>query len=75
MSNASDIWPVLSGSDKVQIIFRKQIKVHYSSLADAQSANYSEYDRNLDLSKGGIVYPFTGIRGDAKELWNKIKNG
>jgi hypothetical protein len=29
----------------------------------------------LDLSKGGIVFPFTGLRGDAKELWRKIKKG
>jgi hypothetical protein len=29
----------------------------------------------LDLSKGGIVYPFTGIRGDSKELWQKVRNG
>jgi hypothetical protein len=21
------------------------------------------------------VYPFTGIRGDAKELWNRVKRG
>ena len=34
-----------------------------------------DYDKKLDLSKGGIVYPFTGIRGDAKELWNRIKRG
>ena len=27
------------------------------------------------MSKGGIVYPFTGIRGDAKELWRRIKKG
>ena len=27
------------------------------------------------MSKGGIVYPFTGIRGDAKELWNRLKRG
>lgn len=25
------------------------------------------------MSKGGIVYPFTGIRGDSKELWARIK--
>jgi hypothetical protein len=27
------------------------------------------------MSKGGIVYPFTGIRGDSKELCNRIKKG
>ena len=34
-----------------------------------------DYDKKLDLSKGGIVYPFTGIRGEAKEVWNRIKRG
>lgn len=29
----------------------------------------------MDLSQGGIVYPFTGIRGDSKELWMKINKG
>ena len=29
----------------------------------------------MDVSKSGIVYPFTGLRGDAKDLYKKIKNG
>lgn len=33
------------------------------------------FDKNLDLSQGGIVYPFTGIRGDSKELWSKVYKG
>jgi hypothetical protein len=34
-----------------------------------------DFDKKLDMSKGGIVYPFTGIRGDSKELWNRLKRG
>lgn len=41
----------------------------------AAQDGYTEYDKKLDLSKGGIVYPFTGIRGDSKELWQKVRNG
>jgi len=41
----------------------------------AAQDNYIEYDKKLDLSKGGIVYPFTGIRGDSKEIWGGIKRG
>lgn len=41
----------------------------------AQNDNYYSFDKQLDLSQGGIVYPFTGIRGEAKELYLKIKNG
>ena len=41
----------------------------------AQADQYYDYDSKLDVSKGGIVFPFTGIRGDAKELWRRIKKG
>jgi len=70
-----EIWPILTGEDKIQVIYRRQIKVHYANQAQATHEGYSDYDKNLDLSKGGIVYPFTGIRGDSKELWNKSKKG
>jgi hypothetical protein len=74
-TDLSSIWPILSGHDHVQIIYKNQIKVHYSNEQEAQADLYRDYDQRLDLSKGGIVYPFTGIRGDAKELWKQIKNG
>ena len=64
---------ILSGDDKINILYRKQIRVHYQNVQQAKSDFYFDYDKNLDLSKGGIVYPFTGIRGDSKELWNRIK--
>eukprot|EP00347_Sterkiella_histriomuscorum_P021429 403334007 len=63
------------GKTKVQILYRDRIKVYYSSVVLAQADNYQDYDPKLDVSKGGIVYPFTGIRGDAKELHRKIKKG
>lgn len=49
--------------------------MHYSSIMLAQADQYLDYDTRLDVSKGGIVYPFTGLRGDAKELWRSIKKG
>lgn len=63
----------LQNEDKVYMIYRKNIKVHFSSVNEASQANYFDYNKDLDLSKGGIVYPFTGIRGDSKELWFKVK--
>ena len=68
-------WPILTGDDKIQILYRRQIKVHYANQAQANHDFYTDYDKNLDLSKGGIVYPFTGIRGDSKDLWSKCKKG
>lgn len=58
--------------EKVVILYRKRIKVHFSSQAEAAAVNYHDYNKDFDLSKGGIVYPFTGIRGDSKELWFKV---
>lgn len=60
---------------KVQILYRDKIKVYYNSVVLAQADQYTDYDAKLDVSKGGIVFPFTGIRGDAKELYRKIKKG
>ena len=71
----SSLWPVLKPQDKIQVIYRKQIKVHFASVAEASNHSYKDFDQNLDLSKGGIVYPFTGIRGEAKDLWMAIRNG
>jgi hypothetical protein len=36
---------------------------------------YSSFDKRLDLSQGAIVYPFTGIRGDAKDIWARVNKG
>ena len=60
---------VLRPSDSLKLIYRNQIKVHYPNVTIAGNENYYSYDKQLDLSQGGIVYPFTGIRGDAKELY------
>ena len=46
--------------------------MHYPNIATAHSESYYSYDKQLDLSSGGIVYPFTGIRGDSKDLWSRI---
>jgi predicted glycosyl hydrolase (DUF1957 family) len=64
---------MLQINESVNIVYRKSIKVHFSSVLEASQANYFEFNKDMDLSKGGIVYPFTGIRGDSKELWYKVK--
>ena len=59
----------------VKMVYRGQIKIHYATQQLASQDGYLDYDKKLDMSKGGIVYPFTGIRGDAKEIWNRLKRG
>lgn len=68
----SKIQAGLLPEEKVIIIYRRRIKVHFSSQGEAAAMNYHDYNKDFDLSKGGIVYPFTGIRGDSKELWSKV---
>ena len=68
-------WPLLMGEDHVAIVYRKQIKVHFSTIQQAAQELYQSFDPKLDLSQGGIVYPFTGIRGDAKDLWMRVNKG
>ena len=37
-------------------------------------ANYTCIEQNC-ISSAGILYPFVGLRGDAKQLYLKIKSG
>jgi len=43
----------------------------------AHADDYFDGDNagRLGSSQSGIVYPFTGLRGDAKELWRKSRRG
>ena len=42
---AQGCWPILTGEDKVQIVYRKQIKVHYAHVQAATQDGYTEYDK------------------------------
>lgn len=62
-------YPIVMRPGQIQILFREKIKVFYNSTEAASADGYNEYDRRFDVTRGGIVYPFTGLRGDAKELF------
>jgi len=49
--------------------------VFYGTVAQAQKDNYHEYNQNLFSNRNGFVYSYTGLRGDSKRLYQKIKNG
>ena len=57
---------------KVKIIWKGDIKVWYKSKDEAAIDGYTNFTKNWVNSKG-IIYPFTGLRGDAKQLWRRIK--
>jgi lysine/ornithine N-monooxygenase len=59
----------------IKILYRDHIRVFYSTEQDAINDGYTCYNKREALNKQGRVYPFIGIRGDAKELYKKITRG
>lgn len=59
----------------IQILYRDFIKVFYSNEEEAENNQYKLFNRKEALNKQGKVYPFIGLRGDAKELYHNIMKG
>lgn len=57
---------------EVTISYRDHIKVFYPCEQDAAADGYSGYNKKEAVNVHGKVYPFVGIRGDAKELYKKV---
>jgi hypothetical protein len=57
---------------KINIIYKNDIKVCYKCKEEALNDGYTNFNKGVINSKG-IIYPFTGIRGDAKDLWRRVK--
>lgn len=60
---------------EILILYHDHIKVYYHSERDALNDGYNVYDSSKAVNKNGNVYPFIGIRGDAKELYRRIITG
>lgn len=60
---------------EIVIIYRDHIKVYYSTEREALNDGYNIYDPSKAVNKNSNVYPFIGIRGDAKELYRSIVSG
>ena len=53
-------------------MYRDRLKVFFKSVKEAIEAGYTDFDlaeRNKMQNKDGYVYSFTGLRGDAKQLY------
>lgn len=59
----------------IKILYRDNIKVFFKTGQDAINANYHDFDKERHRTKDGFVYSFTGLRGDAKNLYLMVKNG
>jgi len=57
---------------EIHILYRDHIRVYYHSEREAFNDGYNVFDQSKAVNKNGNVYPFIGIRGDAKELYRKI---
>jgi hypothetical protein len=60
---------------EISILYRDHIKVYYHSEKEALNDGYNSFDPKRSVNKNGNVYPFIGIRGDAKDLYRKIVKG
>ena len=59
----------------IKILYRDKIKVFYGKVESAVNDGYTEFDEKAFSKKNGFLYSFTGLRGDAKRLYKKIKCG
>jgi hypothetical protein len=59
----------------IEILYRDHIRVFYNRVADAEFDGYNEFESEKFSNKNGYLYSFTGLRGDAKELYLKINRG
>lgn len=62
-------------TDQVTILYRDDIKVFYAKVRDAIEDGYTNFKQSDFTNENGYLYSFTGLRGDAKELYRNITKG
>lgn len=59
----------------IQILYRDRIRVYYNSVQQAIEDDYTVFHKEWFTKRTGLLYGFTGLRGDAKDLYlNIVKN-
>jgi hypothetical protein len=59
----------------IEILYRDHIRVFYNKVSDAELDGYTEFEPEKFQKKDGYLYSFTGLRGDAKELYLRVMRG
>ena len=60
----------------IKILYRDKIKVFYKTLKQANEAGYTHFEEvKKEKQKEGCIYSFTGLRGDAKQLYYDVNSG
>jgi hypothetical protein len=59
----------------IKILYRDKIRVFYSTVAAAKQDGFTDFNPKLFSRPNGYLYSYTGLRGDAKALYKKIRSG
>jgi len=57
------------------MLHREDIKVFYKKVQDAEKDGYKNYSKADFANDNGYLYSFTGLRGDAKDLYRDVMQG
>ena len=72
-------WPKMEipawSDGQIKILYRDKIKVFYSQVKHAEYDGYTDFKAYNYSKKGGFLYSFTGLRGDAKRLYKSCAKG
>lgn len=55
---------------EVTILYRDKIRIFFKNSEEAAQHGYTDYDMHRE--KDGYIYAFSGLRGDAKQLYFDI---
>jgi hypothetical protein len=59
----------------IKILYRDKIRVFYDTCREAHKDGYEDYSKKDFPKMSCILYGYTGLRGDAKELHKQIRTG
>lgn len=62
-------------TEQIIILYKDEVKVFYQKVQDAINDGYTCFDKSAFANDNGYLYSFTGLRGDAKELYRSIMKG
>ena len=64
-------WP--NGS--IKILYRDKIRVFYNTVKVAKQDGYTQFNEHVFTNPNGFLYSYTGLRGDSRKLYYKIRTG
>jgi len=56
----------------IQILYRDKIRVFYDTVGAAKRDDYHLFDKKLFPKSSCILYGYTGLRGDAKDMYRDV---